>query len=73
MTTPPLPSSSPGPYNESMEISPLPHKVPYAVVTQIRVQSPSPNAIPDDVIYPSSIHEMQEPLSEALKQPIPFE
>ncbi|KAI9824887.1 MAG: cell division cycle- protein [Thelocarpon impressellum] len=30
LTTPPLPSSSPGPANDSMDISPLPHKAPFA-------------------------------------------
>lgn len=34
MTTPPPPSSSPGIMYDSMDISPLPHKLPYLVETQ---------------------------------------
>ncbi|KAL8955972.1 MAG: hypothetical protein Q9193_006359 [Seirophora villosa] len=43
VTTPPLPSSSPGP----MDISPLPHKAPYQVTTQVQLQSPTPEATPN--------------------------
>ncbi|KAI9804375.1 MAG: cell division cycle- protein [Phylliscum demangeonii] len=39
-TTPPLPSSSPGPGVDSMDISPLPHKAPFGLVTQVVVESP---------------------------------
>ena len=35
VTTPPPPSSSPGPLYESMDISPLPHKTPFVVETQV--------------------------------------
>ncbi|CAD6454014.1 e56d127f-d170-4fcd-a9d3-82de1d748a83 [Sclerotinia trifoliorum] len=41
VTTPPLPSSSPGPLNERMDISPLPHKQPY-FCAQIEIPSPTP-------------------------------
>ncbi|KEY66150.1 hypothetical protein S7711_05320 [Stachybotrys chartarum IBT 7711] len=44
VTTPPLPSSSPGPLVELMEMSPLPHKVP--VCAQIEVTSPTPLSTP---------------------------
>ncbi|QSZ33791.1 hypothetical protein DSL72_005363 [Monilinia vaccinii-corymbosi] len=44
-TTPPLPSSSPGPLNERMDISPLPHKQPY-FSTQIEIASPTPAGTP---------------------------
>ncbi|ROT37198.1 M-phase inducer phosphatase [Sodiomyces alkalinus F11] len=40
VTTPPLPSSSPGQLNETMDISPLPHKVPF--FSQVDMASPSP-------------------------------
>ncbi|KFY25935.1 hypothetical protein V493_04361 [Pseudogymnoascus sp. VKM F-4281 (FW-2241)] len=40
VTTPPLHSSSPGSFYESMDMSPLPHKAPYSV--QIEAQSPCP-------------------------------
>ncbi|KAL8652412.1 MAG: hypothetical protein Q9210_002696 [Variospora velana] len=45
-TTPPLPSSSPGP----MDISPLPHKAPYQVTTQVQLQSPTPEATPNHAV-----------------------
>ncbi|RAL66259.1 hypothetical protein DID88_005930 [Monilinia fructigena] len=44
-TTPPLPSSSPGPLNERMDISPLPHKQPY-FSAQIEIASPTPGGTP---------------------------
>ena len=40
--TPPIPSSSPGPGNDSMDISPLPHKAPFAISNYIEVQPPTP-------------------------------
>ncbi|KAI9048272.1 hypothetical protein LZ554_008067 [Drepanopeziza brunnea f. sp. 'monogermtubi'] len=40
VTTPPLPSSSPGGLNERMDISPLPHKQPF--FAQIDMRSPTP-------------------------------
>jgi M-phase inducer tyrosine phosphatase len=43
MITPPLPSSSPGPGNDSMDISPLPHKAPFHVV-DVEISSPTPEA-----------------------------
>lgn len=56
VTTPPLPSSSPGPLNERMDISPLPHKQPY--FAQIEIQSPTPghtpDITPDEIAMPSS-------------------
>ncbi|KAK0392687.1 hypothetical protein NLU13_2182 [Sarocladium strictum] len=45
-TTPPLPSSSPAPLTELMELSPLPHKVPSC--TSIEVTSPTPSSTPAD-------------------------
>ncbi|KJZ78345.1 hypothetical protein HIM_02383 [Hirsutella minnesotensis 3608] len=44
VTTPPLPSSSPGPTTELMEVSPLPHKTPFC--TQIELTSPIPITTP---------------------------
>ncbi|KAJ6141551.1 hypothetical protein N7470_009941 [Penicillium chermesinum] len=46
MTTPPLPSSSPAPGMDTMELSPLPHKPAFVVTTEIEVHSPSPCATP---------------------------
>ncbi|KAI9781848.1 MAG: cell division cycle- protein [Geoglossum umbratile] len=40
-TTPPLPSSSPGPGNDSMDMSPLPHKAPFSSF-RIEIDSPTP-------------------------------
>ena len=44
VTTPPLPSSSPAPLTELMEVSPLPHKLPFS--TQIEITSPTPLSTP---------------------------
>lgn len=44
VTTPPLPSSSPGPTTELMEVSPLPHKTPFC--TQVEITSPTPLSTP---------------------------
>ncbi|KAF4123931.1 hypothetical protein GMORB2_5647 [Geosmithia morbida] len=41
-TTPPIPSSSPAPTLETMEMSPLPHKVPFS--THFDVMSPTPSS-----------------------------
>ncbi|CAG8983874.1 hypothetical protein HYALB_00005513 [Hymenoscyphus albidus] len=45
VTTPPIPSSSPGPLEERMDISPLPHKQPY--FASMEVQSPTPGPTPN--------------------------
>ena len=47
-TTPPIQSSSPRFAPESMDISPLPHKAPFSIVTEVAVASPSPEATPTD-------------------------
>ncbi|KAI8718905.1 M-phase inducer phosphatase [Fusarium sp. LHS14.1] len=44
VTTPPLPSSSPAPLTELMEVSPLPHKAPF--FTQFEITSPTPGSTP---------------------------
>ncbi|KAL8699014.1 MAG: hypothetical protein Q9224_001596 [Gallowayella concinna] len=61
LTTPPPPSSSPGPGNDSMEISPLPHKAPYQVTTQIVGQSPTPEPTPNADITMSCTDTIQQP------------
>jgi hypothetical protein len=53
VTTPPIPSSSPCYGGDSMDISPLPHKAPFAFSTTINVPSPTPEAaVDDDMISP---------------------
>ncbi|KAL8648798.1 MAG: hypothetical protein Q9226_005841 [Calogaya cf. arnoldii] len=69
LTTPPPPSSSPGPGNDSMEISPLPHKAPYQVTTQILRQSPTPDTTPNLDITMSCEESMQQPATEAPSRP----
>ncbi|KAI9844141.1 MAG: cell division cycle- protein [Thelocarpon superellum] len=54
VTTPPLPSSSPGPGNDSMEISPLPHKVPFAGMTEIGLEPSAMVERPNHHVIPSS-------------------
>ncbi|KAM5355894.1 hypothetical protein ACJ41O_002540 [Fusarium nematophilum] len=44
VTTPPLPSSSPAPLTELMEVSPLPHKAPF--FTHLEITSPTPGSTP---------------------------
>lgn len=46
VTTPPLPSSSPAPIVEHMELSPLPHKTPFCA--HIEIGSPTPGSTPSD-------------------------
>ncbi|KAL2001765.1 hypothetical protein VTN02DRAFT_1289 [Thermoascus thermophilus] len=43
MTTPPLPSSSPAPAMDVMDMSPLPHKIPFAITKDGDLQSPTPD------------------------------
>ncbi|KAL2810837.1 hypothetical protein BJX63DRAFT_303075 [Aspergillus granulosus] len=47
MTTPPLPASSPAPA-DSMDMSPLPHKPPFMITTEIELNSPSLDNSPMD-------------------------
>lgn len=71
VTTPPLPSSSPGPGNDSMEISPLPHKAPF-IATQI-VASPTREAAHIDDLISSLPKVSPPPLTEVSRQPALFE
>ena len=41
MTTPPLPSSSPAPNMDNMDMSPLPHKIPYCHNADLDLDSPT--------------------------------
>lgn len=43
MTTPPLPSSSPAPAMDVMDMSPLPHKIPFTITKDVDLQSPTPD------------------------------
>ncbi|KAG9247938.1 hypothetical protein BJ878DRAFT_117458 [Calycina marina] len=52
VTTPPIPSSSPGPLDERMDISPLPHKQPFNAY--ISIQSPTPQPQNEDTEMLSS-------------------
>ncbi|OAG44611.1 hypothetical protein AYO21_01101 [Fonsecaea monophora] len=50
LTTPPIPSSSPAPndiMDMDMDISPLPHKMPFCTAS-IQLQSPTPDLTPSD-------------------------
>ncbi|KAL4797698.1 M-phase inducer phosphatase [Aspergillus venezuelensis] len=48
MTTPPLPSSSPAPAMDIMDMSPLPHKPPFTKTTDIELNSPTLESSPMD-------------------------
>ena len=58
--TPPIPSSSPGPGNDSMDMSPLPHKPSFAMATRIYLTSPTPEVTPPEeakLELHSAVHE----------------
>ncbi|KAJ5139153.1 uncharacterized protein N7515_004001 [Penicillium bovifimosum] len=59
MTTPPLPSSSPAPAMDIMDMSPLPHKPAFFVTTEIELHSPTPEGSP-----------MESPLASPLPSPL---
>ena len=66
--TTPLPSSSPGPSSDSMDIipsSPLPHKPAFGATFQIQLQSPTPELTPAD----SSDLSIPSPPLETLLEP----
>ncbi|KAL2870990.1 putative tyrosine protein phosphatase MIH1 [Aspergillus lucknowensis] len=48
MTTPPLPSSSPAPAMDIMDMSPLPHKPAFTIATEIELNSPTLKSSPMD-------------------------
>ncbi|OAL52086.1 Rhodanese-like protein [Pyrenochaeta sp. DS3sAY3a] len=60
VTTPPIPSSSPGFVPDSMDISPLPHKAPFSFFNDrsLPLPSPSPEITPDtedDMLSPCEL------------------
>lgn len=67
-TTPPIPSS-PSYGNEYMDISPLPHKAPFAA-TQLQFTAPKPEATLDDEVISSVPKFGQGGLSEGSWQPL---
>ena len=52
--TPPIPSSSPGFGPDSMDMSPLPHKAPFSLTSQVPSQSPSRGnaTVDEDMLSP---------------------
>jgi M-phase inducer tyrosine phosphatase len=54
MTTPPLPASSPAPA-DTMDMSPLPHKPPFAITTEIELNSPTLESSPMDTTMMSNM------------------
>lgn len=71
--TPPIPSSSPGPGNDSMDMSPLPHKVPFALGTRIYLTSPTSDVIPPKETKVDAHSVVQEVLADASGQAMSFE
>ncbi|KAF1942509.1 Rhodanese-like protein [Clathrospora elynae] len=59
VTTPPIPSSSPGFPPDSMDISPLPHKAPFSFFNNRPLPMPSPSPSPD--VTPSTDADMLSP------------
>ena len=72
MTTPPVPSSPTEPGNDSMDISPLPHKAPYVAASRVEVRSPSPEKTPAVTMLSSPLVASETPL-EVQIQTIPLE
>jgi M-phase inducer tyrosine phosphatase len=54
MTTPPLPASSPAPA-DAMDMSPLPHKPPFTITTEIELNSSTLESSPMDTIMVSNM------------------
>ncbi|KAL4736134.1 M-phase inducer phosphatase [Aspergillus similis] len=54
MTTPPLPSSSPAPAMDIMDMSPLPHKPPFTSTPEIELNSPTLESSPMDTTMMST-------------------
>ncbi|KAF2664756.1 Rhodanese-like protein [Microthyrium microscopicum] len=48
VTTPPVPSSSPGFGNDAMDMSPLPHKPAFSFASKLSIESPSRKSPSDD-------------------------
>ncbi|KAG5982318.1 hypothetical protein E4U55_002066 [Claviceps digitariae] len=68
VTTPPLPSSSPAPLVEYMDISPLPHKTPF--FAQVEIKSPTPGSTPSknqDMVLDSPAPIARQASSESTK------
>ncbi|TKA80712.1 hypothetical protein B0A49_01115 [Cryomyces minteri] len=62
-TTPPILSSSPAGYgNDAMDMSPLPHKVPFAFAARVTVHSPTPETTPRDEDMLSPCEDPPKPL-----------
>lgn len=52
-TTPPVPSSSPGSGFDPMDLSPLPHKIPYSIARGVKEQvTVAVETIDEDMISP---------------------
>ena len=71
IVTPPIPSSSPGPDDSHMEVTPLPHKPPYFANTSVPTDLPTPEPTPMDDDHtepPSSLSrpELTPPTKSAL-------
>ncbi|PGH19228.1 hypothetical protein AJ80_04093 [Polytolypa hystricis UAMH7299] len=60
MTTPPLPSSSPAHNIDMMDMSPLPHKIPYFQTTDMDLESPTA-----DLSFSKSALQIPSPLQES--------
>lgn len=71
--TPPIPSSSPGPGNDSMDMSPLPHKAPSTMAARIYLTSPTPEMTPNEEIKLDLHSIVQEVSTDTSGQTAPFE
>ncbi|CAA9957398.1 Rhodanese protein [Pyrenophora teres f. maculata] len=67
VTTPPIPSSSPGFAPDSMDISPLPHKAPFSFINDRDRSLPLPSPSPD--VTPGSDSDMLTPCDDVATPP----
>lgn len=65
MTTPPLPSSSPAPASDAMDMSPLPHKPPFVAKTTTDVKSPELDQSMDSPMSMTSPSAVPSPLQDS--------
>lgn len=63
MTTPPLPASSPS--VDTMEMSPLPHKLPYSLSTEVSLHSPTPDCLDSPMVEGSRSSLQASPMEDA--------
>lgn len=60
MTTPPLPASSPAPAMDIMDMSPLPHKPAFGLLSEAELESPSLDSTMDTPMMSAAPSPLEE-------------